>query len=135
MKRLVIAIDGPSGAGKGTVSRTLSETLGYRHVDTGAMYRAVGWKALHDHIPLDDEAGIAALAERADIVVEGEVPPEQRRVCQMETTTGSIMPRRVCRTVAQIEEDQRIARESLEIIKRDRDTRSHIQASSEAGRE
>jgi cytidylate kinase len=44
-KRLIIAIDGPSGAGKGTVSRTLSEHLGYRHIDTGAMYRAVGWKA------------------------------------------------------------------------------------------
>jgi cytidylate kinase len=73
MKRLVIAIDGPSGAGKGTISRTLSETLGYRHVDTGAMYRAVGWKALHDGVALDDEPGIAALAERALIVVEGGV--------------------------------------------------------------
>jgi CMP/dCMP kinase len=73
MKRLVIAIDGPSGAGKGTISRTLSETLGYRHVDTGAMYRAVGWKATHDGIPLDDEAAVAELARRADIVVEGGV--------------------------------------------------------------
>jgi cytidylate kinase len=49
-KPLVIAIDGPSGAGKGTISRTLSQALGYRHIDTGAMYRAVGWKALHDGI-------------------------------------------------------------------------------------
>jgi len=73
MKRLVIAIDGPSGAGKGTISRTLSETLGYRHIDTGAMYRAVGWKALHEHISLDDEAAVAALAQRAAIVVEGGV--------------------------------------------------------------
>jgi cytidylate kinase len=71
MKKLVIAIDGPSGAGKGTVARTLSETLGYRHVDTGAMYRAVGWKALHEGIPLDDEAAVASLARRATIDVEG----------------------------------------------------------------
>jgi cytidylate kinase len=69
----VIAIDGPSGAGKGTISRTLSARLGYRHIDTGAMYRAVGWKALHDTIPLDDESAVAALADRAAIVVEGGV--------------------------------------------------------------
>src|SRR5688572_27322546 len=73
MKRLIIAIDGPSGAGKGTISRTLSQALGYRHVDTGAMYRAVGWKANHDGVALDDEAAVAALARRADIVVEGGV--------------------------------------------------------------
>ena len=71
MKRLVIAIDGPSGAGKGTVSRAIAEALGYRHVDTGAMYRAVGWKAVRDGIPVDDEAAVSALARRASIVVEG----------------------------------------------------------------
>jgi len=73
MRKLIIAIDGPSGAGKGTISRNLSQALGYRHIDTGAMYRAVGWKADHDDIPLDDEAQVAALAERADLVVEGGV--------------------------------------------------------------
>ena len=73
MKRLIIAIDGPSGAGKGTISRTLAETLGYRHVDTGAMYRAVGWKAAHEGVPLDDEAAVSALAQRANLVVEGGV--------------------------------------------------------------
>jgi CMP/dCMP kinase len=70
MKRLVIAIDGPSGAGKGTISRTLSEALGYRHIDTGAMYRAVGWKALHDGVLLNEEAAVATIAQRAAIVVE-----------------------------------------------------------------
>ncbi len=73
MKRLVIAIDGPSGAGKGTISRTIAEALGYRHVDTGAMYRAVGWKATHDGIPLDDEAAVSELARLANLLVEGGV--------------------------------------------------------------
>lgn len=73
MKNLIIAIDGPSGAGKGTISRTLSQQLGYRHIDTGAMYRAVGWKANHEGIALDDEEAVAALARRADVIVEGGV--------------------------------------------------------------
>lgn len=73
MKRLIIAIDGPSGAGKGTVARTISGRLGYRHIDTGAMYRAVGWRAMHEGIPLGDEAAVAAIAARAHIVVEGGV--------------------------------------------------------------
>jgi cytidylate kinase len=73
MRRLIIAIDGPSGAGKGTVARSVSQALGYRHVDTGAMYRAVGWKANVERIPLDDEPAVADLAERAQIVVEGDV--------------------------------------------------------------
>ncbi|MGH9253556.1 MAG: (d)CMP kinase [Vicinamibacterales bacterium] len=73
MKRLIIAIDGPSGAGKGTVARALSQSLGYRHIDTGAMYRAIGWQARVDGVPLDDEAAVADLARRVRIVVEGGV--------------------------------------------------------------
>jgi cytidylate kinase len=70
---VIIAIDGPSGAGKGTIARTLSQELGYRHIDTGAMYRAVAWKTIQERIPLDDEGAIAALAQAAEIVVEGGV--------------------------------------------------------------
>jgi len=62
MKPLVVAIDGPSGAGKGTVARAVAAELGLRHVDSGAMYRAVGWKALRDAVPLDDEARVATVA-------------------------------------------------------------------------
>ncbi|MBI4486890.1 MAG: (d)CMP kinase [Acidobacteria bacterium] len=67
MRKLVIAIDGPSGAGKGTVARAVADALGYRHVDSGAMYRAVGWKALRDGVPLDDERAVAAVAGRSRI--------------------------------------------------------------------
>jgi cytidylate kinase len=68
---LIIAIDGPSGAGKGTVARALAARLGYRHIDTGAMYRALAWKAMHDGVDLADEAATAALGERAAFDVEG----------------------------------------------------------------
>jgi cytidylate kinase len=71
MKRLIIAIDGPSGAGKGTVARAIASNLGYRHVDSGAMYRAVGWKALREGIELDDEASVRELASRVQIDVGG----------------------------------------------------------------
>ncbi len=71
MKRLIVAIDGPSGAGKGTVARTLARSLQYRHIDTGAMYRAVAWKALHDHAPLEDEEAVTRIADAAAIELEG----------------------------------------------------------------
>jgi cytidylate kinase len=59
---LVIAIDGPSGAGKSTAGRTVAARLGYTFLDTGAMYRALAWKALAERVPLDDERALAALA-------------------------------------------------------------------------
>jgi CMP/dCMP kinase len=67
MRKLIIAIDGPSGAGKGTVARAIAAELGYRHVDSGAMYRAVGWKALRDGLALDDEAAMTAVANGARV--------------------------------------------------------------------
>ncbi len=69
-RRLLIAIDGPSGAGKGTLARAVAAALRYRHVDTGAMYRAVAWKALHDGIALDDESRVATLAAHAALGTE-----------------------------------------------------------------
>ena len=68
---MIVAIDGPSGAGKGTVARALAARLGFRHVDTGAMYRALAWKATHDGIDLTDEAAVSALGARAAFDLEG----------------------------------------------------------------
>ena len=62
MSEPVIAIDGPSGAGKGTVARAIADHLGYRHIDSGAMYRAVAWKAVRDVLPLDQDDLVTRLA-------------------------------------------------------------------------
>ena len=69
MRKLTIAIDGPSGVGKGTVARAIAAELGYRHVDSGAMYRAVGWKALQLGVPLDEEDDLSRLATDSAIEI------------------------------------------------------------------
>lgn len=69
MRPLIIAIDGPSGAGKSTVARALARRLGYKHLDTGAMYRAVAWKAAKEGLTLEDEDAVAMIAERARLDV------------------------------------------------------------------
>jgi cytidylate kinase len=75
-RRLVIAIDGPVGAGKSTAARRVAEVLGYVYIDSGAMYRAMGWKAVQAGVYLQDREGIAAMALTTDIrVVPGASSP------------------------------------------------------------
>ncbi|HVF05883.1 MAG TPA: (d)CMP kinase [Frankiaceae bacterium] len=64
---VVVAIDGPSGSGKSTVARRVAQRLGFRYLDTGAMYRALTWQALERGVALDDPAALGELAERAQI--------------------------------------------------------------------
>jgi cytidylate kinase len=59
---MVVAIDGPAGAGKSTVARALAERLGFRYLDTGAMYRALTWLAMKRGLDLGDAEGLAELA-------------------------------------------------------------------------
>jgi cytidylate kinase len=59
---MIVAIDGPAGAGKSSVARALADRLGFRYLDTGAMYRALTWLALHEGVPLDDGTALEALA-------------------------------------------------------------------------
>jgi cytidylate kinase len=66
-ERLTIAIDGPAGSGKSTVARRAAALLGYLYLDSGAMYRAVAWKALEGGIALENEAQLEALARTTHI--------------------------------------------------------------------
>lgn len=60
---MIVAIDGPAGAGKSTVARQLAERLGFRYLDTGAMYRAVTWLAVRQSLDLEDGDPLGVLAE------------------------------------------------------------------------
>ena len=78
---MIVAIDGPSGAGKSTVAKAVAKELGFSCLDTGAMYRAIAWRALQDGVALDDESALGVIARTYDIAfghVEGD--PVPRRV-------------------------------------------------------
>jgi len=65
--KLLVAIDGPAGAGKSSVSRLLAKQLGYRYLDTGALYRAIGLLAVESNVSPEDVLGLAAICETATI--------------------------------------------------------------------
>ena len=66
---IIIAIDGPAGAGKSTIAKALAKNLGLRYLDTGAMYRAVTFAALETGISLEDEAAVSVLAKSCEMSV------------------------------------------------------------------
>ncbi|MET0461080.1 MAG: (d)CMP kinase [Ilumatobacteraceae bacterium] len=69
---VIIAIDGPAGAGKSTVGKAVARRLGLEYLDTGAMYRAVAFAALRRGVPMTDEAAVAELARELDLAVSEE---------------------------------------------------------------
>ncbi|HZQ17020.1 MAG TPA: (d)CMP kinase [Gaiellaceae bacterium] len=69
---MIVAIDGPAGAGKSTVARKLAERLGFRYLDTGAMYRALTWLAMRESLPLGEGAQLGDLARRNPVVFDEE---------------------------------------------------------------
>ena len=69
---MIVAIDGPAGAGKSTVARALAERLGFRYLDTGAMYRAVTWLAMQRGVDLGDANALAELARAEQVTFDGD---------------------------------------------------------------
>jgi cytidylate kinase len=73
---VIVAIDGPAASGKSTVAKLVAKRLGFRYIDTGAMYRAITWQALEQKIDISDESALTRLAESAEI----KLFPDQRSV-------------------------------------------------------
>ena len=95
-KRLVIAIDGPAGAGKSTIARSLASKLGFTYIDTGAMYRAVALWALRVGVDLDDLHRLEQLAKQARIeFAAGDAESPSRVLLNSEDVTAAIREPRV----------------------------------------
>ena len=68
---MIIAIDGPAGSGKSTIARMLAKRLGFWYLDTGAMYRALTWKAMQMEVNLEDENALCQLMDETIIEFQG----------------------------------------------------------------
>ena len=101
---MIIAIDGPSGAGKSTVAKAVAKELGFSCLDTGAMYRAVAWRALYDGVSLEDAEAVGALAYACTISFrheQGEPVPRRVFVDGVEVT-GVIRTAEIDRSVSAV---------------------------------
>ena len=96
-----MAVDGPSGSGKSSVSREVARRLGLRYLDTGAMYRAVTWLALERGLDLSDQAAVVALAQAADIDVSTD-PDHEVVTIEGSDVTAAIRETRVSEAVSAV---------------------------------
>jgi cytidylate kinase len=101
---MIVAIDGPAGAGKSTVARALAQRLGFRYLDTGAMYRALTWLAMKRDVPLDQEEKLAELARVNPVTFEDE---GRVRIADCDVT-ASIRDARIDRLVPVVARHQQV---------------------------
>jgi len=125
-KRLIIAIDGPAASGKSTTARLVAERLGYLHLDTGAMYRAITLKVLRSGLSLTDNEGIANLAlgthielrtrnSSLRVFMDGEDVSEQIRTVDVTNAVSAVSSIREVRQ-AMVREQQRIGEEGSVVL-------------------
>ncbi len=102
IKKLIVAIDGPAGAGKSTIAKIVAREMSYLYIDTGAMYRALTWKALETQTHLHDEAALVDLAKRSKIALKQDKKGLMRVFVDREEVSGKIRSERVSRHTNEI---------------------------------
>lgn len=123
MKKFNIAIDGPSAAGKSTIADILAEKLEYNHLDTGAMYRAVAYKAFKEGIAIDNEEEIVDMIHHMDlemridgkVILDGEDISEKIRTNEISMGASDVSKLEGCRK-ALVEMQQKICKDGGYIL-------------------
>lgn len=136
LKRLKIAIDGPAAAGKSTIAKMTAKKLGYTYIDTGAMYRALTYKALEENIDINNGAALGGLLRRIDIMLEPLGENGQAVIVDGEDVSEAVRSSKVTAAVSAVAthnevrelmvEKQRILGDAMGVVMDGRDIGTHV---------
>ena len=110
---MIVTIDGPAGAGKSSVARSLAAKLGFDFLDTGAMYRSVAWLALESEISWDDSDQVVSLVSQMDLALDG-----NRVILNGEDVSQAIRDPKVGKVIHHVADNQRVREQLVQLQRR-----------------